>query len=351
MKKIFLGSLFACMMLALVAGDTPTYGAVSSGLRAGISATLASHLSTKEEVLAQIEANKERMVGVADDGTFCGYTNLGIAIPDEGSNLNVRAVAGTDGRLVGKMKYGAGCEVLEEVDGWYHITSGDVDGYVYGEYLATGDDAMAIGKEEVALIATVTDSGLRIRSAASTDSKILDTIAAGEKLEVVEEGDEWMTVLVNNNDCAYVYAEYVTLAYELPLANTMEEIRYGSSVSSLRARICDYALQFIGNPYVWGGTSLTRGCDCSGYVLAVYRDIAGIYLDHYSGSQANAGKRISASEAQPGDLFFYGSGGVINHVGIYLGNGRLAQASSPREGIITSSAYFRTPVCVVSLLD
>jgi cell wall-associated NlpC family hydrolase len=121
-----------------------------------------------------------------------------------------------------------------------------------------------------------------------------------------------------------------------------------TGISDTRTSLVEYALQFVGNPYVWGGTSLTRGVDCSGFTMQVYAHY-GISLPHHSASQPSYGKRISASQAQPGDLFFYGSGS-INHVGIYIGNGKIVHASNARTGITISSAYYRTPVCVVSYL-
>ena len=121
---------------------------------------------------------------------------------------------------------------------------------------------------------------------------------------------------------------------------------YGQGVSDVRVSLVSYATQFVGNPYVWGGTSLTRGADCSGFVMSVFANY-GISLPHSSRAQANCGTKISASDAQPGDLFFYGNGSSINHVAIYIGGGRVVHASSPKSGIKISGAYYRTPVKVV----
>ena len=110
-----------------------------------------------------------------------------------------------------------------------------------------------------------------------------------------------------------------------------------------------FAMRFLGNPYVWGGSSLTNGADCSGFVMSVYANY-GIALPHSSAAQAAYGTRISAAEAVPGDLFFYGSG-TINHVGIYVGNGQIIHASNKRTGIKLSSAYYQPPVCVTRLVN
>ena len=124
----------------------------------------------------------------------------------------------------------------------------------------------------------------------------------------------------------------------------------GASTGVSGSSVVSYAMQFVGNPYVWGGTSLTNGIDCSGFTMQVYARY-GVGLPHHAASQSAYGKRISASEAKPGDLFFYGSGSSISHVGIYIGNGQIVHASNARTGIKISNAYYRTPICVISYLN
>jgi cell wall-associated NlpC family hydrolase len=123
-----------------------------------------------------------------------------------------------------------------------------------------------------------------------------------------------------------------------------------SSSSSIRNEIVDYALRFVGNPYVWGGTSLTNGADCSGFTQSVFRD-NGISIPRTSRTQALSGRRISIDEMQPGDLIFYAKNGTINHVGIYIGNGKIVAASSPETGIKISSYNYRQPYRVVSYIN
>lgn len=277
---------------------------------------------------------------------FFGYVNLGIASVD--GNLNVRKEPTTDSRVVGKMTNHAACEIIAQEGDWYQITSGNVEGYVSADYIITGDEAFAIAAAEVLTIAKVKTSTLRVREDATTESSILALVGDGEELIVSGEKDGWYEVEVDNL-YGYVSGEYVEISQKLTTAQTIKELRYGNGVSDVRVDLVQYALQFVGNRYVWGGTSLTRGVDCSGFTMRVYEHY-GVSLPHHSASQPSYGTRISASEARPGDLFFYGSGGRIGHVGIYIGNGQIVHASGARTGIKVSNAFYRTPICVVSYL-
>ena len=116
-----------------------------------------------------------------------------------------------------------------------------------------------------------------------------------------------------------------------------------------RQAVADFAVQFVGNPYVWGGTSLTGGADCSGFTLSVYAHF-GISLPHSATAQSYYGTEVSLSELEPGDLLFYGSEGDIGHVAIYTGGGMVVHASTEATGIKTSVYNYRTPVKAVRLL-
>lgn len=276
-----------------------------------------------------------------------GYINLGVAQVD--GNLNVRKEPGTEAEVIGKMPNNAGCEIIEEDGEWTKIKSGKVEGYVKSEYLLSGDEALTKAAEVKQTIATVNTTTLYVREEPNTDCKIITSMPIGEELEVVETLEGWVKINVDSDE-GYVSSDYVDISVELPKAQTMTEVRYGQGVSDVRVSLVQYATQFVGNPYVWGGTSLTRGADCSGFVLSVFANY-GISLPHSSRAQANCGTRISASEARPGDLFFYGNGSSINHVAIYIGNGQVVHASSPKSGIKISGAYYRTPVKVVRIIN
>lgn len=276
-----------------------------------------------------------------------GYTNLGIA--DVDNNLNVRAIPGEDGRLVGKLPKDAACEVLDSDGTWAHIQSGKVEGYVSCDYLLTGVQAKQRAEELVTTIATVTTDSLKVRAEANTDSEVITMVPNGEQLEVAASEGDWVRVYLDDEE-VFVHADYVQVDARLNTAITMTELLYGQGVSDVRVDICQYAKEFLGNPYVWGGTSLTNGADCSGFVLSVFKKY-GVSLPHSSRAQANCGTKITLAEAQPGDLIFYGKGQTINHVAIYIGGGQVIHASSPKTGIRISNATYRTPLKVVRILQ
>lgn len=307
---------------------------------AGVSAILESSLSVEEYIEAAEQAK----------GAMWGYTNLGIAQVESG-NLNVRETPSTDGKLVGKMPKNAACEVVETVDGWAHITSGEVEGYVSLDFLVTGPDAKLMANDLVRTVAVANTDSLNVRAEANTDSVVYTQVLKGEELEYVETAGDWVKVSLDGDD-AYVSAEYVSVETKLDTAITMSELLYGQGVSDVRVDLVEYAKQFVGNPYVWGGTSLTKGADCSGFVLSVFKKY-GVKLSHSSRAQANEGTKISASELLPGDLVFYtNSSGTINHVAIYIGGGQVIHASSPKSGIKISKYNYRTPAkCVRVLYD
>lgn len=331
--------------------EIDSYGDVS--VASGVTGTFSEYLQDLEVAEAQVTesaaittATGQEFEAVAAADAF-GYTNLGVANVD--GNLNVRAAASTDAEIVGKMPNNAGCEILGVEGEWTKIQSGDVEGYVKSEYLLSGEAALARAEEVKQTIAKVTTTTLYVREQPNTECSVITMMPEGEELEVVELLDGWVKINVDSDE-GYVSAEYVEISTELTKAMTLTEIRYGQGVSDVRVSLVQYATQFVGNPYVWGGTSLTRGADCSGFVMSVFANY-GISLPHSSRSQANCGASISASEAQPGDLFFYGNGSSINHVAIYIGNGQVVHASSPKSGIKISSAYYRTPVKVVRIIN
>lgn len=300
---------------------------------------------TEQEEQASVSENTAEVTQEAPS-TIYGYTNLGIANVEE--TLNVRETPSADSSMVGKMPKNAAGEILETLDGWYKIQSGDVTGYVSADYLITGEEAVARAEEVKQTIATVKTPTLNVREEPNTECSILALMPQGEELNVLEDLSGWVKVDLDNTN-GFISKDYVDISVQLPKAMTMTEVRYGNGVSDVRVDLISYATQFVGNPYVWGGTSLTNGADCSGFTLSIFAKY-GVYLPHSSKAQANCGTRISASEAKPGDLFFYGSGSSISHVAIYIGNGQIVHASSKKTGIKISNAFYRSPICVTRVL-
>lgn len=342
-KPIYITTLCLTGVLLTAA---PSFTSQASGASAGISAALRDSIAAQNGAEKISEALPLSAAVEAEDNTVCGYTNLGVANVD--NHLNIREGAGEDYELVGKLPKNGGCEILETEGDWYKIKSGKVTGYVKAEYLLTGDTAKARAQEVKSTIATTNTQTVYLRVEPNTDCTIWTAMPEGEDIDVVEVMGDWVKVSLDGDEC-YVFGELVDLSEQLPKAMTMTEVRYGEGVSDVRVSLVNYACQFIGNRYVWGGTSLTNGVDCSGFTMQVFAKF-GIYLPHHSGSQAGYGTSISSSEARPGDLFFYSKGGSINHVAIYMGNGQVVHASSPKSGIKISNAFYRTPSKVVRLI-
>ncbi|HJA94032.1 MAG TPA: C40 family peptidase [Candidatus Eisenbergiella merdipullorum] len=307
---------------------------------AGVGQILEADLQEEDYLAAAEEAKNERKA-------IYGFSNLGVA--NVSNYLNVRKEPSEDGKLVGKMSKNSGCEVLDVEDGWAYIKSGKVTGYVKAEYLLTGKDARDRADEVATDMAVCNSGGLRVREEPSTESPVITLVAEGEELEVVEQLDGWVKIMLDDEE-AYVSADYVNIAKKLDRAVTQTELIYGKGVSDIRVTLVNYAKQFLGNPYVWGGTSLTKGADCSGFVQSVFKNY-GVSLPRTSAAQSTVGTKVSLSEAQPGDLVFYANNGRVNHVAIYIGNGQVIHASNPRSGIKISNASYRTPYAVKRVLS
>ena len=317
-----------------------------------------------------VEAAKEEAVKKEEEY----FTSLVIA--DVNDYVNVRDLPSeTDGKIVGKLYDNSVGHFIEEENGWYKITSGNCTGYVKAEYCVTGDDAIALAKEVGVRIATVTTTTLKVREEASMESSVLGLVPIEDQLVVTEELDGWVKVDIEEG-YGYVSTDYVELSTEFVEAESKEEeearlekerkAREEANAAAARAAasrggtsyrpanpvtqvsgsgtgvdVANFALQFVGNPYVYGGTSLTNGADCSGFVMSVYGNF-GVSLPHSSAADRNVGYDVgSIDNAIPGDIVCYSG-----HVAIYIGNGQIVHASTSKTGIIVSNATYRQPLCV-----
>lgn len=299
------------------------------------------------------------------------FKNLVIAKVND--YVNVRDMPSEEGNIVGKLYDKSVGNFIEEENGWYKINSGSVEGYVKGEYCVTGDAAVDYAKEVGTRIATVTTTTLKVREQPGLEETVLGLVPIEDELIVTEELDGWVKVNIEEGD-GYVSTDYVTLSTEFVKAESIEEERarlekeeaarkaaqeaankkmsanksssssttteggktYQSPTGSTGSDVVKFAMQFVGNPYVYGGSSLTNGTDCSGFVMSVYNNF-GVSLPHSSAADRSVGATVNGIEnAQPGDIICYSG-----HVGIYAGNGQLVHASTSKTGIIVSSATYR----------
>lgn len=218
----------------------------------------------------------------------CGYTNLGMSVISSG-NLNIRQEASTDSEVVGILTNHNACELLEDAGDWYKVTSGKVTGYVSKQYLVIGDEAEAIAEQEIKTVATVNTETLNVRAEKSTEAAVLSQVGNSEAFTVNSVADGWVEISVDDS-VGYISQDYVTLAQALPTAKTIEQVKYGDGVSDVRTSVVSYALQFVGNRYVWGGTSLENGVDCSGFTMRILGKY-GISLPHSSKAQPSYGTK------------------------------------------------------------
>ncbi len=392
-SRLTVGLLAAVMAASLYSVDANASANVTTVLpNGGVSLSLAkaapleSIQTEKVSATSKIEASvsledmvdvlNERLQDADKDEEEELFRNLVIA--QVNAYVNVRSIPSEEGEIVGKLYDDSVGTFIEEDNGWYKINSGSVTGYVKAEYCVTGEDAVELAKKVGTRLATVTTTTLYVRMEPTTDSKVLSMVPEGDDFLVMDETDDWAKINVEEGD-GWVSRDYLEIHTEFVEAESKEEeqarlakeeeerkkareaakkSQSGRQTSSqtmqtqtttyavgegseLGKSVAEYALQFVGNPYVYGGTSLTNGADCSGFVMSVYANF-GVSLPHSSKSDRSQGAAVDGlANAQPGDLICYSG-----HVALYIGNGQIVHASNAKTGIIVSNADYKKVLAV-----
>lgn len=343
--------------------------------------TLPEVLLTEEQTSVQ-----ETVDMPAEEPEVSEYTAFAIA--DVSRYVNVRSMPSTDGEIIGKIYDGAVAQILEsagEQEDWYRIISGNVEGYIKAEFFIAGEAAAAVMDSYVVSYARVVADKLNVRAEASTEADRVGYLLEGEEARVLEQCDEWLRVQYTSGEEGYVAAQYVMSREDYSYAMTLEEAQLAesqdaerrgrkpvvkekepeeilqivppavtySSNEELRKQIVEYALQFVGNKYINGGSSLTKGTDCSGFTCYIYRDFGYSISRTPSGQYTSAGRSIEAEEIQPGDIICYSSNGgkSCTHVALYIGEGQIVHAANSRKGVITGETDFEPIIGIKNVID
>lgn len=288
------------------------------------------------------------------------YSNRAFANIDE-EFIYVRSAPDTESEWTGKLYPGNIATVLSSDAAYTKIESGNVIGYVPTEKLLLGGAAKEYAVNQVKEVAKVTASVLNVRDGQGTDANIIAQVLYNEEYAVMGEPiDGWYPIQVGEIS-GWSSGNYLEVTDNLTHAESKEEEAAriaqeeaerkaaeeaaAAEAAAAEARgngqaIVDYACQFIGNPYVWGGTSLTEGADCSGFVQSVYAHF-GISLPRTTWDMETVGTEVSAENAMPGDLFLYDG-----HVGLYMGDGTIVNAIGAAYGIGISDARFSSLITI-----
>lgn len=313
---------------------------------------------------------------------------INFAITNVDNYVNVRNQPSTDGEVVGKIYDGAVAQILAtagDLNDWFQITSGNVEGYVKAEYFIHGDTAAAVIEEYVVKMVEVQADRLNVRPEPSTDSTRIGYLEKGEKIKLLEDCGEWLRVQYTEQKEGYVAAEYVNVQEGYIYAKTIEEEREEiaareaiaargkvteqrasetltnivfpattyTSNEELRKAIVEYALQYVGSKYVHGGSSLATGTDCSGFTCFIYAEFGYSISRTPEGQFSGAGRSIDYSQMQPGDIICYSSNGGVSctHVAFYIGDGQIVHAANSRKGVIIGRADYSPIIGIKNVID
>ena len=310
--------------------------------------TKAAETETAETKAAEPEKTQQ------DKASAASYTDVNETVWATYS-VSIRSAASTDADkldvLVGSYsitRTGVGN------NGWSKVDYNGQTGYIKSEYLTTTKPAAASDstqqtteKKQETKETVYATAGVNIRAKASADADKIGTLAAGGSITRTGKTSSGWSRVDYNGQTGYIKSDYLTTTKPTVTSNTTASST--SSSSSLGQQIADFAVQYVGYPYVYGGNSLTNGVDCSGFTQQVYLHF-GYSIPRRASIQATVGTSVAISDLQPGDLVFYGDSEGVGHVVIYIGNGKVVHASTPSKGIIISDLYYRTPMCAKRII-
>lgn len=310
--------------------------------------TRAAETETAETKAAETEKTQQ------DKESSASYTDVNETVWATYS-VSIRSAASTDADkldvLVGSYsitRTGVGD------NGWSKVDYNGQTGYIKSEYLTTTKPAAASDstqqtteKKQETKETVYATAGVNIRAKASADADKIGTLAAGGSITRTGKTSSGWSRVDYNGQTGYIKSDYLTTTKPTVTSNTTASST--SSSSSLGQQIADFAVQYVGYPYVYGGNSLTNGVDCSGFTQQVYLHF-GYSIPRRASIQATVGTSVAISDLQPGDLVFYGDSEGVGHVVIYIGNGKVVHASTPSKGIIISDLYYRTPMCAKRII-
>lgn len=301
-----------------------------------------------EEESTEEETTEDAAVREAKEAVLDKYTNLGM-ITGVRNYLNMRKGPSTDYEICGVIFKNCAVEILEENDGWMKIESGGATGYVSAEYVTTGEKARKLALSSMKYMAEILTDSVDALYEPKEGAEVITTFFKGERYDINGETADWVEIEAVTELSGYVKRETVYTGYFL------DEAIYFSldGVSETRQNLIRKAFEYYGGTYVWGGKELTAegGVDCSGYTMCLYR-MFGVTLPEFSGDQATVGVTVNEDTIRPGDLIFYVGRypGMIGHVAIYIGNGKIIHAASESKGICVSSWKYGPPVIMKNVM-
>ena len=291
-------------------------------------------------------------------GDFEEQNNIEKVATINTATLKVRETADDSSDVLTLVPEGESYTVLSRGDNWTEILIDDsMQGFVKNEYVDleySPARAVSVAEQEAIDAKLAEEAAAKAAAEEASNNSNKDTndnsnnnTNSNTNSNTNNNTSNPNNNISNTNNNTNTNNETTTPATEAPATTEAQVISVPTSSSGASA--ASYACQFVGNPYVWGGSSLTNGADCSGFVMAVYAQF-GISLPHNAAAQSNCGTQVSLSALEPGDLIFYSNGGGISHVAMYIGGGQIVHAASSRDGIKISAYNYHTPVKAVRFL-